>query len=153
MPAEFNDIVFIDGGIQQVGTAFIHNDNIDPSTDYDLVLETSALYATYVMIVVELTGVISDNTSAGGLNPGTDPVKQAWNFYTYVPIISSTNNTREAEPISLAAPYYFDGDQYVICEGFVASQQSLGLVVDVYAVAGNGYRYAVEINNAYLRAR
>ena len=146
MGVEFKDIVFVDNGIQQLGTAFLFSDSTLPGR-YDVVFQTSVAAQTYVMIVVEITGVVSTG-QAGFLDSGTSPVKQAWNFYTYSYDIGNVNNVRAAAPITLQSPYSSGG--VIICRGLVNDKSSLGLLVDVYAVAGNGYRYPVQINNAYL---
>lgn len=150
MGAEFRDTAFVDNGIQQLGTAFIFNETLDPERSYILNLETTVPCQTYVMIAVEISGVVSNGSGGGGLFlSSTNNVKQAWNFYTYTYMIGNVNNTRETQPIQLQTPYCYDGVR-VMCEGIVSDQQYMGLVVDVYASAGNGYRYPVEIVNAYL---
>ena len=149
MGVEFRDTAFVDNGIQQLGTAFIFNETLDTNYNYTLNLETTVPCQTYVMIEVEVSGVISNGSGGMLFISSTNNVKQAWNFYTYTYMIGNVNNTRETQPIQLQTPYCYDGVR-VMCEGLINQQQLMGLVVDVYATAGNGYRYPVEIFNAYL---
>lgn len=149
MGVQFTDTVFVDNGIQQLGTAFVFNENLDTTYTYALYLETTVPCQSYVMIAVEISGVVSNGSGGGLVFTSTNNVKQAWNFYSYSYDIGNVNGTRETQPIQLNSPYCWDGVR-IMCEGVVYSQQYMGLVVDVYATAGNGYRYPVEIVNAYL---
>lgn len=149
MGVEFRDTAFVDNGIQQLGTAFIFSEILNPEQTYALYLETTVPCQSYVMIAVEISGVVSNGSVGGLFLTSTNNVKQAWNFYTYDYMIGSINNTRSTSPIQLQNPYCHNGVR-VMCKGVVYDQQYMGLVVDVYATAGNGFRYPVEIVNAYL---
>lgn len=151
MPAQFRDTVYIDGGIQQLGTYFIYNDVIDELYNYDLNIITSVPCQSYVMIMVELSGYVSNNRAGGVFFAGQNQtVKQAWNFYTYSYMIGSGNSTRKTQGIiSMNTPYCWDAVS-VGLQGDIGQRQMLGLVVDVYATAGNGYRYPVTVENVYL---
>lgn len=149
MGGVFRDTIFVDNGIQQLGTAFIYNETYDIDYNYELYIETGVPCFTYVMIMVEVSGVISNGRSGGIFEQGTSCVKQAWNFYTYSYDIGNINGIRGANSINMQQPYCYDGVR-VMCAGAVFDKQYMGLVIDVYAVAGNGARYPVEIINSYL---
>lgn len=157
---QFTDTVFVDNGIQQLGTCFIYS-KFAAYYNYDLFIQTTVPCFSYVMIMVEMTGVAFDASGgfAGGLEVAigdADPriIKQSWNFYTYSYDIGNINTTngnlgRPIQGFNLYYPYCWDGVNEAMGAN-VEQKTKLGLVIDVYAVAGNGARYPVEIVNAYL---
>jgi hypothetical protein len=150
MPAQFKDTVYVDGGIQQLGTYFIYNDVIDTDAGYSLYIITSVPCQSYVMIMVEVSGYVSNNQAGGFFADGNSTVKQAWNFYTYSYMIGNVNSTRKVQGIvTMDPPFCYDAVS-VGLTGYLADRQLLGLVVDVYATAGNGYRYPVTVEQVYL---
>ena len=135
MPVQFKDTVYVDNGIQQLGTYFIYNDIINTKQGYSLYIITSVPCQSYVMIMVEVSGYVSNNQPGGIFaGSGNETVKQAWNFYTYSYMIGSVNSTRKVQGIlSMDSPFCYDAVS-VGLSGYLADRQMLGLVVDVFVL-------------------
>lgn len=160
--SQFTDTVFVDNGIQQLGTMFAYSNFIAEGGEgfffpsYDLFIETTVPCFSYVMIMVEITG-FSIPTGGFMLVPERGAgigrlFKQSWNFYTYSYDIGNTNYTsyRGGNEMNIegSSSYCFDGVRQML-QIPIGNLTKFGFVLDIYAVAGNGARYPVEILNMY----
>jgi hypothetical protein len=130
--ANLSSYTFIESGMQQYGVFLFSNGS---SSGNYIHMETSITApSSYVMMMLE----------AVGYNYGaSNPIRCAWNFYTYLYTIGNVNNSNYTG--LTADGVYATSAGYMCIRAYTASPYYLGFTLNAYPTAGNGAQTSISI--------